>query len=87
MRTATEWLSEYGASHTNPTNKALHWLRDTMGSDPQDDATVHRRIMALLQDARQSKSVRDDLADGLSTLPAWMQAYLKPMLASRASAA
>jgi uncharacterized membrane protein YGL010W len=26
MRTASEWLSEYGASHQNPTNKLLHWI-------------------------------------------------------------
>lgn len=26
MRTVTEWLGEYGASHANPTNKLLHWV-------------------------------------------------------------
>ena len=26
MRTANEWLNEYGDSHRNPTNKALHWV-------------------------------------------------------------
>ncbi len=26
MRTAAEWLGEYGASHQNPTNKLLHWI-------------------------------------------------------------
>jgi uncharacterized membrane protein YGL010W len=26
MRTVTEWLGEYGASHQNATNKLLHWL-------------------------------------------------------------
>jgi uncharacterized membrane protein YGL010W len=26
MRTVNEWLDEYGASHQNPTNKALHWI-------------------------------------------------------------
>ena len=26
MRTVTQWLGEYGASHQNPTNKLLHWL-------------------------------------------------------------
>jgi uncharacterized membrane protein YGL010W len=26
MRTVTDWLSEYSASHTNQTNKTLHWL-------------------------------------------------------------
>ena len=26
MRTAIEWLDEYGASHRNPTNEILHWI-------------------------------------------------------------
>jgi len=26
MRTANQWLNEYGDSHRNPTNKALHWV-------------------------------------------------------------
>jgi hypothetical protein len=60
--------------------QALHWLRDTMGSDPQDDDLVQRRLAALLNDPGQGKVLRDDLADGILALPAWMQAFLKPML-------
>lgn len=67
--------------------QALHWLRDTMGSDPQDDAIVRRRLTAILHDPRHGRVLRDDLADGLSAMPAWMQALLKPMLAKQASAA
>jgi uncharacterized membrane protein YGL010W len=26
MRTAEQWLEEYGSSHRNPTNEALHWI-------------------------------------------------------------
>jgi uncharacterized membrane protein YGL010W len=26
MRTVSDWLEEYGASHANPTNKLLHWV-------------------------------------------------------------
>jgi uncharacterized membrane protein YGL010W len=26
MRSVSDWLSEYGASHQHPTNKLLHWL-------------------------------------------------------------
>ena len=26
MRTATQWLDDYGASHRNPANKVLHWI-------------------------------------------------------------
>lgn len=26
MRTAAEWLNDYGGSHRNPANKLLHWI-------------------------------------------------------------
>ncbi|WOX05221.1 Mpo1 family 2-hydroxy fatty acid dioxygenase [Microbulbifer pacificus] len=26
MRSAQQWFSEYGESHQNPTNKAIHWV-------------------------------------------------------------
>jgi len=26
MRSVTDWLGEYGESHSNPTNKLLHWI-------------------------------------------------------------
>lgn len=26
MRSVSDWLAEYGASHQNPTNKLLHWI-------------------------------------------------------------
>lgn len=26
MKTVNQWLAEYGESHQNPSNKALHWL-------------------------------------------------------------
>lgn len=26
MRSAQEWFAEYGESHQNPTNKAIHWI-------------------------------------------------------------
>ena len=26
MRSVTDWLTEYGASHQNPTNELLHWI-------------------------------------------------------------
>ncbi len=26
MRTADQWLNEYGESHQNPTNKLIHWI-------------------------------------------------------------
>ncbi|MCO6498374.1 MAG: DUF962 domain-containing protein [Chitinophagaceae bacterium] len=26
MKSATQWLQEYGESHQNPTNKLIHWI-------------------------------------------------------------
>mgnify|MGYP000409030609 FL=1 len=26
MRSADDWFDDYGQSHTNPTNKAIHWI-------------------------------------------------------------
>jgi hypothetical protein len=59
--------------------QALHWLRDLLaGSDDEDQ--LRWRLQRLLADSINGRALRDDLADGFSTLPAWMQALLKPML-------
>lgn len=65
--------------------QALHWLRDTMGEVDDDRATT-QRLTALLHDPRQGQRLRDDLTEGLSTLPAWMQTLLRPMLNEAKSA-
>ena len=65
--------------------QALHWLRDTMSGD--DDAQWRQRLAALLADPVHGASLRADLADGLMTLPAWMQDMLRPLVADEASTA
>lgn len=60
--------------------QALHWLRDTLG-DPDDRATLRGRIDALLRTGPNAAALRADLADGMATLPTWMQDLLRPMLA------
>jgi hypothetical protein len=60
--------------------QALHWLRDMIGREA--DPALDRRLRRLLNDPDQGPRLRADLADGLSTLPGWMQALLKPMLAA-----
>ena len=64
--------------------QALHWLRDSMGQR-DDDQTLTRRLTTLLHEPTQGQRLRDDLRDGLSTLPAWMQTMLRPMLTEKMS--
>lgn len=62
--------------------QALHWLRDAL-SDPDDVNDLRHRIDDLLHRGPNATRVRDDLRKGLSTLPAWMHDFLKPLLAAR----
>lgn len=66
--------------------QALHWLRDLLAS-PDDEAQLRRRLQRLLADPVHGSALRVDLADGLPTLPAWMQSLLKPLLSAPPPAA
>lgn len=66
--------------------QALHWLRDTMG-DVDEDRKLRRKLSHLLWGDRGGGRLRADLQDGMSTLPAWMQDYLKPILTAESEAA
>lgn len=65
--------------------QALHWLRDTL-SDPDDFGDLRRRLDELLHSGPNATMIRNDLRDGLSTLPAWMHDFLKPLLTARRTA-
>lgn len=65
--------------------QALHWLRDTMSGDDTDQWRL--RLAALLTDPDHGAELRKDLADGMSTLPAWMQEMLRPYVMAEASKA
>ncbi len=58
--------------------QALHWLQDIIQSDQADDATG--RLRDMLADPGRGQVLRDDLRDGLPTLPIWMQSYLRNLL-------
>jgi len=64
--------------------QALHWLRDTMPGD--DDGQYNQRLANLLADPVHGADLRDDIADGMATLPAWMQEMLRPLIADEAPA-
>jgi len=57
--------------------QALHWLKDTL---PADRDRVVARLSSILKDAKYGKAIRDDLRQGISTLPAWMQAVVRDVL-------
>ncbi len=58
--------------------QALHWLQDILQAGQADDATD--RLRDLLSDPVRGQVFRDDLRDGLPTLPIWMQNYLRDLL-------
>lgn len=62
--------------------QALHWLRDTL-DDPDGLHDLRQRLEDLLHSGPNAATLRDDLRDGLSTLPNWMHDFLKPLLAAR----
>ena len=55
--------------------QALHWLKDTT-----DLPTLSAQVRALLRRLPHADEVRADLADGMPTLPAWMQDFLRPLI-------
>ncbi|HYC95613.1 MAG TPA: DUF6088 family protein [Sphingomicrobium sp.] len=59
--------------------QALHWLRDTT-----DLQTLSAQVRALLRRLPQANQLRADLADGMHTLPAWMQDLLRPLVSPEA---
>lgn len=58
--------------------QALHWLRDTMSGDENDQ--WRGRLVQLLSDPAHGAILRADLADGMASLPVWMQELLRPLV-------
>jgi hypothetical protein len=58
--------------------QALHWLRDT-GMDDEQGVGIRWQLHTTLE-TDKTGTIRADLRDGLTTLPAWMQDFLKPIL-------
>ncbi len=57
--------------------QALHWLKDTL---PGDQERILNRLAQILTDPRHGTAIGRDLKEGFSTLPAWMQQLLQPLL-------
>jgi hypothetical protein len=62
--------------------QSLYWLRDSLKAGGQTDQDVIlNKLVRVLQDASQGGAIRDDLRSGLHTVPAWMQRWIRELLA------
>lgn len=61
--------------------QALHWMRDMFSREGEADQ-LRAKLRKLLDDPLAGASLKSDLADGLITVPTWMQVFLKPLLAA-----
>ena len=57
--------------------QALHWLQDML---PGDAARVKKRLQSISADPEHGPAIVADLRDGLSTLPIWMQVFLRDLI-------
>jgi Family of unknown function (DUF6088) len=57
--------------------QAMYWLQDLMDSDKDQ---ILRRLSAVLNDSVHGAAIRNDLRQGLHTLPTWMQSTIRQLL-------
>ena len=56
--------------------QALYWLKDTLVSDRD---RILRRLAHVLADPTHGAAIRQDLIDGFSALPSWMQSLVRAL--------
>jgi hypothetical protein len=59
--------------------QALHWMRDSLSREGEANR-VRRKLRKLLDDPVAGPPLKADLVDGLTTVPTWMQVFLKTVL-------
>lgn len=64
--------------------QALRWLHEAL-ADPDDRRRILRRLRAILADKDHGPAVAADLANGLPTLPAWMQDVVRQLVGDAAA--
>ncbi len=57
--------------------QALHWLQDTL---PSNRPSILRRLTSILKDPKHGPALREDLRQGMSATPAWMQSVIRELL-------
>lgn len=66
--------------------QALHWLKDVL-DQPKERRRVATALRELFQHPKHGRAITNDLRQGLSALPIWMQDYLRDLLPSVRGAA
>jgi hypothetical protein len=61
--------------------QALYWLQDLIASDTNKQ--LLQRLRSIVNDPLHGPAIRDDLQQGLHTLPIWMQAIIRPLLSDQ----
>ncbi len=56
--------------------QALHWMRDMLARD-SERRRVEAALNRMLAEPRHGRTIREDLRNGLSALPIWMQELLR----------
>jgi hypothetical protein len=59
--------------------QALHWMQDVLANSDERER-VARRLHHLFADPEHGPVLRDDLRQGFSTLPIWMQDFLREFI-------
>ncbi len=59
--------------------QALHWVRDTLANDSERQR-VRAVVSRMLTNPRYGRGIRNDLRDGLSAMPIWMQDFLRALI-------
>lgn len=62
--------------------QALHWLQDML-ENHEERARIAGQLRRLFADPTHGQSIRDDLREGLSAVPIWMQEFLRDLIDSR----
>jgi hypothetical protein len=59
--------------------QALYWLQDVLG-EPEERLSTAARLRRILNDPKHGATIREDLVEGFSSLPIWMQEFLREMI-------
>ena len=65
--------------------QALHWMKDIL-SRPQERKKAIQQLKKVLQSNNAGNRMREDLRDGFSALPIWMQKFVDELLKESESA-